>query len=68
MRRRIVEVNQAEVRRFRPETVKAEILPAEPGALAATLGERAIARQLQSGRRAHDLLVGEQRQPEHHGR
>lgn len=57
MRRRIVEVNKAEVRRFRPETVRTQ--PLEPGALAATLGERAIARQLQSGRRAHDLLVGE---------
>ncbi len=55
MRRRIVEVNKAEVRRFRPETVRAQ--PLEPGALAATLGERAIARQLQSGRRAYLVLI-----------
>jgi hypothetical protein len=66
MRRRIVEVNKAEVRRFRPETVNAQ--PPAPGALAATLGERAIARQLQSGRRAHDLLIGDSTPTEHHGR
>ena len=61
MRRRIVEVNKAEVRRFRPETVRQQPLP--PDQLVATLGERAIARQLQSGRRAHDLLVGDTKRP-----
>jgi hypothetical protein len=51
MRRRIVEIPRQEVGRFRRESVMRDQKPR----LSASLGERAIARQL--GRKAHVVIV-----------
>jgi len=53
MRRRVVEVPRQEVGRFRREAVAKP----EPDPLRATLGERAIARQLNGGRRLHVVII-----------
>jgi hypothetical protein len=56
MRRRIVEVNQAEVGRFRREAARVE--PKQQH-LSASVGERAIQKQ---------VARQERQRPEHHGR